>query len=312
MGKVEQSGIALIQVLLIAAIISVFALSMTQNARKQVKIAQMTQDRLSARIELNNATELLLLALVSESWEPLAGEPEIDEPLTKIPFNWNFHNEPFNLSNNVVARIQDQSALLSLYLIDRTRMKRFFIANGLSEQRAEQIIAHLIDWQDSDSVETPLGSEQLNSIISDNGGISFLASTNGRVRNGYISDISELHHVLRLTNEEKILIENNFTTYFYGDLNPLTASREMLLTFGDDSVVQQLLTMRNEERLKQSDFKLLTSNNSDDLRFYPANVFNIKLQSKINQVNIEHEVVVAISPYASNGAKPFTVLSHKY
>lgn len=312
MLRPNQTGIALIQVLLIAAIISVFALSMTQNARKQVAIAQMAKDRNKAEFNLNNAYQLLLLALVSESWEQNSGSPEVEGLLSNIPYNWNFHNKAFNLSDSVVARIQDQSALLSLYLIDKSRMRAFFMANNISSQRADEIIAHIVDWQDADSIQTPLGNERLINIMDDTNSLSLPLGGDGTVRNGYISDISELNHILTLSTDEKRLIENNFTTYFFGDLNPLTASKEMLLTFGDELTTQQLISLRENKALKQAQFKQLTSNSDEDLRYYPANVFKIKLQTSANNVNIEREFVLAISPYASNGARPFTVLSQKY
>ena len=62
----KQRGIALVQVLLIVAVVSILALYFTQSARQQVKNATMMVDKAQALVELNNAEASILFSLLTE------------------------------------------------------------------------------------------------------------------------------------------------------------------------------------------------------------------------------------------------------
>jgi general secretion pathway protein K len=63
----QQKGMALFQVLLITAVISILALQFTQTAKNQIAIARLIDDRIKASPLLATAESELLFTLLTES-----------------------------------------------------------------------------------------------------------------------------------------------------------------------------------------------------------------------------------------------------
>lgn len=291
---IKHQGIALIQVLLITAILTVFALYFTKTARNQVEMAQWANDRAAAEVALHSAANELIFTLFTNQKEYIASA----QSGTAITEKWNFFNKPFAVNNNVTAEIQDQSAFLSLHFLDKNRFVKFLSSNGIEFTRAEQIADHLLDWQDIDNIPRPLGAEQ-------QGDTPF--------RNGYIPDITDIENVIELTDEEKQLIYNNTTIYFNGALNPLTASKELLSTFSDEFSAQLFTSQRQQdENLTSIDYKQLTGSSvTEDMTFAPANTLAIKLTASIGQAVVTKYLVISLSRYAVGKAPPIFTLLEK-
>jgi len=64
--KKNQQGIALIQVLLISAVLSVLALYLTSTAKDQVKVAQWSIDKAQALVNINSGEAQLLFSLLRQ------------------------------------------------------------------------------------------------------------------------------------------------------------------------------------------------------------------------------------------------------
>ena len=108
----KNNGIALIQVLLITAIITVFALYLTQTSREQVQIAMWSQNKTQAYVNTHSAYSNVLFKLFTKQKVKVDNAPEQNA----IESRWNFHNTPFNVLSSQV-KIQDQAGKLSIHFI---------------------------------------------------------------------------------------------------------------------------------------------------------------------------------------------------
>lgn len=294
MTMIKHQGIALIQVLLITAVLTVFALYFTKTARNQVEMAQWSIDRAKADVVIHSAFAELTFALFTNEKEII----EQSESGTVITTKWNFFNKPFQINQNVTAKIQDQSALLNLHSLDKGLFVQFLTANSVELSRAEQIADHLLDWQDTDNIPRSLGAEQQQ----------------GRIfRNGYIPDKTDIEHAIKLTNKEKQLIYNNTTIYINGTLNPLTASKELIATFSDEFSAELFTTEREQNpNLNSIKFKQLTgAQTTENMSFFPANTLAISLTAKVGQAVVTKQFVISLSRYARGKAAPINFLLEK-
>ncbi|XQF90940.1 hypothetical protein ACOBV8_06240 [Pseudoalteromonas espejiana] len=113
-----QRGVALIQVLIIAMILSILGIYILQSSKDQVAITNAIKTALDQRIEIENAESKILHTLLSEfRVKNLQSENEIVR-------QWNFHNKPFKL-DNVSVQIQDLNGLISLNEVNKSTLDDF-------------------------------------------------------------------------------------------------------------------------------------------------------------------------------------------
>ena len=115
----KQNGIALIQILIITAILSVMAMHFTTTARDQVQMAQWANDKSQAQIQLQSAQAQLLFEFLTNS---KSSEVEVEPQI--IASKWNFYNEEFTVLNGLLnnqissqskvsVKMQDLAALIN-------------------------------------------------------------------------------------------------------------------------------------------------------------------------------------------------------
>lgn len=284
----NQRGIALIQILLITAILTVFALYLTRTARQQVKMASWSQDRARAEVELYSAEAELMFSLLTENKFYLPSDAEQSPIIQK----WNFHGQHFNINPKVDVSIQDQAGLINLHYLHLGNFRKLLISNGVSLERALQIGDRLYDWQDTDSIARDHGFDKKDGF-----------------RNGKIPDITEIERIFELSELEKKLIFDNTGIFYVGDLNPLTASKELISALSNKVVAQQVQEQRQNSRLTVNQFKSITGIiETNDMRFYPSNMLSVIYTVSVNEAVLTREMVISLSPYAKKGITPFNIL----
>lgn len=287
----KLKGIALIQVLLLTTIMSVMALYLNSTAKAKVRIAELANNRSQAEVLLHSAESELTFNLLTEDRNIYYQYEEEG----KLATYWNFHSRSFELSESVKVSMQDQSGLLSVQFIYSERFKKLLVENGVLENRAENIIDSLIDWQDADNDARPLGIDTYN-------------SSNSNIRNGYIPDLTEIEHFLKLSELEKSLIYQNTTHYYIGDFNPLNSPYDLLRSITSESVANQLVEMRNSKMLNPRSFKENAGIEiEEDMRLYPSSTIDIRYEIKLNDVHLTNRKVISLAPYAKNGFSPLHV-----
>ena len=159
----RQSGIALIQILIITAIISTIALYVTQSARQQVQMALWAKDKSQALVNLHTSKNDIMFKLLTVSWTAASAQEGI-----AAGYQFNLYNQGFRLvngddeqpvaannndvnnspgevdDNGTIIQIQDQAGLINLlHPQPQTISKRLMVA-GLSEQAGDTRRAHLV------------------------------------------------------------------------------------------------------------------------------------------------------------------------
>ncbi|WP_328255632.1 hypothetical protein [Pseudoalteromonas sp. APAL1] len=269
----KQRGIALVQVLLIVAVVSILALYFTQSARQQVKNATMMVDKAQALVELNNAEASILFSLLTEKLTPMA-IPPINNPLITY---WNFHGEPFKTTNNVEVQLQDLRGLLNIHYPDKTRLKRLLTYSGLNDYDAQLAMLQIIAWQNLEG-----RSDYINHDVV--------------ARYAAIHDIEELSH-LGLQPAQLKVLANNTTQYKKGAFNPMNSPDTLLYALLSEDVAKYVIMQRRANRLTVNDFVRATGiSESGDIILYPSNLFKITLTAKVGEAVVTKTTYYHLQP----------------
>jgi len=297
---IKQRGIALIQVLLITAILSVLALYLTTTAKNQVMVAQWTNDKADALVAMHSAESNLLFTLLTEPKTRNSSTPidnSVIAPVQSILANWNFFNKPFAVNQQVSIAMQDQSALINLHFPNRDILTALIISQGYSSNQANVIVDNLLDWQDLDSIPRVNGFEGNQSDIT-------------TIRNGALPSVYDLRFIEVISPELQKVLINNSTIYSKGSFNPTNSPLELLIALSNAAIARQVIELRETKQLTKRKFTQLTGiRENDDTFFYPSNYVSITLSSRIGDSVIKKIITIHISPYAQAEKLPINVLS---
>ena len=291
----SQHGMALVQVMLITAVLMILALFLTQTAKEQVKLAQWADDKSSAYVALHGAESKLLFSLLTE---PKVGETNQLNTVGKdISSRWNFFSMPFTLNEQVEVTIQDQSALIHAHFPNVNHLKALFIHKGLSSTQASAVVDNLLDWQDLDSIPRNNGFES-------NGSIEL-------IRNGAIPDPHDFAFVKGIDEELLRTLLDNTTLYGKGFFNPMNASLELLSAITNRDAAQQVISMRERGQLTSTIFTQLTGiAENNKILLYPSNTMKISLISEVGESVVRSTKIVELNPYASEYQLPLNIVSN--
>ena len=101
---VRQRGVALLQVLLIGAVISILAIRFTVTARDQVEIAEAFENRLKAQMKAHSVLNEAIFVQLSEQTTALNADES--EPTWRLP-----HRREINLH---AAPIDDEEVVVGV------------------------------------------------------------------------------------------------------------------------------------------------------------------------------------------------------
>jgi len=289
----EQQGIALIQVLLITAILSVLALYLTSTAKDQVKVAQWQDDKSDALVAVHSAeAELLYTLLVNSKIKNADGINSNNNIIN----NWNFFDKPFVINNQVNANIQDQTALIHAHFPDAKVLKAFIGFTGYADKDVNVIYDNLLDWQDIDSIPRANGDESLSAL--------------NNIRNGAVPDLHDFSFVNNMTAELFHGLLNNTTLYGKGFFNPMNSSRALLTAITNVQIAQQVIQLREQGQLTPIQFSQLTGIvESDKVLLYPSNILAIGLEGKSGISVVRKQKIIELNPYADQYDTPINILS---
>ncbi|CAH9052721.1 hypothetical protein PSECIP111951_00676 [Pseudoalteromonas holothuriae] len=286
-------GIALVQVLILTALITIFALFISSSAREQIQVASWSNDRAKADLLIKSTYAELVFSLLSYERARLA----VTDGGTILTEKWNFFGHPFFLGKSVEVRVQDLAGKISLHFFERTRMERLLRQGRVSEDRIGLIIDHLLDWQDTDNIARPQGFEGTNRLS---------------VRDGFVTDFTDFEHMVNLKPEEKSLLSKNTTIYFNGSFNPLTASKTLLAAETDETSAEQLDLIRKQRDIAPSEYRRITGKGSDtDIRLYPSASLEIIITANVGEARISKTFVVGLKRNSKGKIEPVNVLYEK-
>ncbi|WDE13268.1 general secretion pathway protein GspK [Thalassomonas haliotis] len=290
----KDQGIALIQVLLVTAVLSVLALFMTQTAKNQVSQAQWVNDKAQAQVELYSAEALLLFELLTQK---KIKSPQMSESVTgDIASRWNFFAMPFSLKDGVEVKIQDQSGLLQLHYPDSGLLKKLVATVEPSPAKVEIIVDSIMDWQD------------LDNTLRANGAEAGKYSSKGLIRNGAVPSVYDIKHVKSITPAVLELLKENTTIYQAGAFSPINAPEGLLNALMDLNTVEQVLSLRRSNQMTNNLFSDITGIvEDDDTYFYTSNYLMIDLVSEIGESKVNRKLFIHLQPYAEADKKPINI-----
>lgn len=287
----SQQGIALIQVLLISAVLSVLAIYLTSTAKDQVKIAQWNDEKSQALVNQHSAESKLVFTLLTQS------RVQEEENEKGVAMQWNFFNKAFEIDNGVSVKIQDQAGLIHAHFPNENHLKSLIATYGIQANRVNAIFDALLDWQDLDSIPRLNGNELSGSLIP--------------IRNGAVPDVHDFKFVRGIKPELYDTLFNNTTTFRRGIFNPVNAPQQLLAAITSKDIAAQVVKLRNNNQLTNRLFSQITGIEEDDSTiFYPSNFMAIEFESNVGQSMVKKNMTIQIMPYASGNNSPINILSN--
>ena len=264
----NQSGVALLQVLLMSAVISVLALQMSYSAKDKVSIAQAIQDKVMAEVEVRTMESELLFALATQRW---VKEPQQDNLLAQ---RWNFYGRPFDYGDNGQISIQDNSGLISVFNGgDKNTIDRAFGQLLGDNHKARMARSALVEQQ---------GYRQ--------------GSTQTGLRGQFFQSRDEMLAAL-----EKLGIPPDkaemFTRIPYSAYLPLAAPDDSLRLWLPSRQAEAVIEARNKGELTPEQFTQLTGLQKNDyMLFYPSGRFMIQIQVQKGEARALKKMFINVSP----------------
>ncbi|CCQ10317.1 general secretion pathway protein K domain protein [Pseudoalteromonas luteoviolacea B = ATCC 29581] len=284
-----KNGIALIQILIFSAILSMLGLFFLSTSKNHIKLAQLTNDRTSAFVELYGQQNALFYELLTQEKE-----------LTGLNYQGkrlNFHGEVTELSNSVKIMLNDLSSLINLRYPNKEILKALLVTKGLSKAEAQQLVDNLSDYQDIDNL-TRFGGIEVppSNLVKRDGPIIYEAEL---LFLGYSVDVFNT-------------LSANANIYSRGSFNPLNASEELLVSLYGTEIKEVIVELRKKENLSKSEFLKLTGIEEDDEVFvFPSNDLKVTFMSSFGELNLHVTKIVRFNPYVQGREKPIEILSVK-
>lgn len=286
-------GIALIQVLLITAVISLLALYFSQTARQQLQLAKLAQDSAEAHIALKTAQSRLLFALLTEYRDSSMGA------LDGISRDWNFYRHPFAMGDGVEVTIQDQNGLMAINFHDPDLLQQIFRQNNWGPGTATIISDSLLDWVDADKLTRLNGAEDQAYGLGP--------------RDGNISLKEELQWVKGMTPSALASLSPIMTLYRRGPFNPVTAPPELLAGLIGRDRAMEIAQRRLLEGVDMKKFAEISGlDESTEMIFYPGDALEICISASLGDVRINKKLMIEVDPYTDNGIHPVDYLEVRW
>ena len=282
MVRKYQRGIALIQVLIIAIVLTMLGIFINQSIREQVHVTSYIQGNLQVDLLLESIEAELLHSLLSHKRYK---NDESDDVYVK---NWNFFGKTFSPKAGVSIELQDLSGLLSLNYFNSNVALRLFQQLGREEADIRVFFDSLKDWKDADDLK------HLNGAESD----YYQELGLQRPRNGYLQSVEEVINV----RGGDILTINQWQKFFSISLvskfNPMNAPDEVLRAFLDnDGIWQQILELRKSNQLTLLSFYKLAGIEEDEaITFSTGKLIRIKIAVETESNQLSKSFLVELRP----------------
>ena len=146
----NQSGVALIQVLLITTIISLLAIRFTDTARNQLDIASKFEDRIRAQMLARSAVNELIFTELSDTIQTVRVTDNKPDDLQSYKEKINNWGESFPWGKNITITLQDLNGLAPQSYPSHPIWRRLLINLGLSSEDIDRYLGEFVDIQDPD------------------------------------------------------------------------------------------------------------------------------------------------------------------
>lgn len=281
----SQRGIALIQVLIIAIILTMLGIFINQSVREQVRITSTIQNSQQANVFIETIeAELLHALLTNKRYRDI----DSDNVYAK---NWNFYNQKFSPQDNVQIELQDLNGLLSLNYMNQSAASRLFEELGHEGDKVRTFFDSLKDWKDKDDLK------RLNGAESD-----YYEKLDKQVpRNGYLQSMAELLSIRSSEFLPKEEWQKYFSLGLVSRFNPLNAPDLLLKAFlNDERTWQQVIELRSQNQLNMLAFYRLTGvDASEAITFTTGRLIKVNIMVNLENNKLSKSFQVELRPNAS-------------
>jgi general secretion pathway protein K len=294
-SNTKQTGVALIQVLLISAIITLLAIRFSYTAREQVSTATTFEQRIQATQLLQSTQSKMIFTLLTE--EDFAKANEIF-PMSEP---WNFYGKSFYLeqtdSTYVKVSMQDNAGLLPQQFITWPQWKKVFASMGYNEQQIAKLSGEINDWQDRDLDSWLVGDMEPNALTNGNSYRNLPIQLPQEIDNFFNENLVKLHDV------------KNISMYYpIGGFNLMNAPELLITYLFPENEASEMLSKRAANQLTSRDVIDLLGSQYDDViyKFFPATQIKLTIEVKLNEIQLQETIEIKLQPRAE---EPFLVFS---
>lgn len=278
-----QTGIALIQVLIISFILALLGIFINQSIQQQVKVTQQIQNKFAMRLELEEAETQLFSALLAHKKYQ---DTNSNNQLVK---NWNFYGEEFRLSDSIFISLMDMKSLFSLNISSPDLIKNLLVQLNVEENTAQTFVSSLTDWKDENDVSRVNGAEA-----------SFYKQQGKRYvpRNGYLQSVNEAALIRGAEQIPKEYFARYFSTEMVTGFNPINAPEAILKAIiKDESTANKVLKRRAAGTLTSYDFYLLTGiEEGEFINFVTGSKIRVQLRVVLNGAQLSKQYILDATP----------------
>ncbi|GGA98874.1 type II secretion system minor pseudopilin [Agarivorans gilvus] len=286
----KQRGVALIQVLLISALVMMLALQISFDTKSQLKLATGYTHKVNAEAQIYSAKSELLYTLITQNHSKQIN----DDGLVG---KWNFYNAPFFI-DQVEVRMQDAAGLHSIIASPSSRLAQQLVYLGMPESTAERFSATFLNWQApvSDWQFGGVTEQELNDL-----GIS--------PRHGPMQFSSEFEQIIKALLAADNIDESDlisrikccFSMYSAGDLNLLTAPEAIWGALVGPDYVERLSAEREMGSLDRASFIGITGwQSQESVGFLSSSTVLIEFKATSGDISQRLKLDVTLQPESSN------------
>ncbi|WMN61212.1 type II secretion system protein GspK [Pseudoalteromonas xiamenensis] len=276
----KSLGVALIQVLIISAVLAVFCLFLQQNIRFQIDLAAKAKSRIDLRVKLENAESLLFQSLLGHKKYQ---DKKDTDPIVR---NWNFYGESFSISDSVRVTIQDKLGLVNANLANKNLLTNMLVELGYEYKEANHFYDSLEDWKDLDTMRRLNGAEKDDYTDS------------SYPRNGLIQSVFELTHIKGGQSLKALKFSQYFTTEIASGFNPMNAPDRVLKAYlRNGKFFQQVKSYRDKGELTPLLFYQITGVDSDEyITFATSGFLAVELSAVDGELQITKRIDLKLQP----------------
>jgi general secretion pathway protein K len=283
----SQKGVALIQVLLISAIISILAIRFSLTARDQIETATSFEQRVKATQLLKSTQSKIIYTLLTEE---ILSQDKDAFPNSDA---WNFYGKPIVLFKDenelitIMTTIQSNAGLLSQRYVNTPFWHKALSQMNYSENEIEKIQGELKDWQDRDTDSWLIGQAEPDVL------------ENGQpYRNQAIQLPQEINWFFSETPENINTIKKISTPYAMPGLNFMYAPDLLLSLMFDADLAIELINQREQQELTNVTIMSLLGDLYDDeiISFSLGNKFKVITQVTLGDVKLQETMEIQLQP----------------
>ena len=293
----NQSGVALIQVLLITTIISLLAIRFTDTARNQLDIASKFEDRIRAQLLARSAINELIFTELSDNVQSVKVNRKDLKDLQSYKARINYWGESFAWGENISITMQDLNGLAPQRYPNHPIWRKLLHNLGLASKDVDRYLGEFVDIQDPDVRSWKFGDIE---PIKTSAGKPYL--------NGYAQNDVVLRWVFADSPGllEKLLDFSDVNSRFR--MNVLHSPAPLIRSLFDSEIANTIIVSRNENTLNRFQLNQLLPPDftPESTSRYTSDSRRISVTAKAGNTVWRETNIVRISPRAQT---PFGVLS---